>query len=226
MISMLENEPMPMATPSPLASIIDPKTLVFDIETGPLPLAGLEAMMPEFEAPGNYKDPEKIASAIAEKQAAWLERAALSPVTGRVLAIGGEADGQAFQIINSDEALLLHLFWSIISRRTRLVGFCSHKFDLPFLLRRSWRHDIAFPDIVGPRGYFENSVDLAEVWQCGDRTESISLDRLAKHLGVGKKSGNGKDFAQLLETDRESAIAYLAHDVELTRKCAERLGVI
>ena len=61
---------------------------VFDIETGALPLAELEAIMPEFEPSKVLKDPEKIKADIEAKRAEWIDRAALSPVSGQVLAIG------------------------------------------------------------------------------------------------------------------------------------------
>src|SRR5687767_1701747 len=65
---------------------------IFDIETVPLSGARLALLEPEHEAPGNFKDPEKIAAAIAEKSRLWREKAALSPLTGRVAMIGMGAD--------------------------------------------------------------------------------------------------------------------------------------
>lgn len=49
--------------------------IVFDIETGPAPLDEIEAMMPEFEAPGNLKDPVKIEAALAKKREDFVEKA-------------------------------------------------------------------------------------------------------------------------------------------------------
>ena len=61
---------------------------IFDIETGPLPVAQLVDLMPEFEAPKNFKDPEKIEANLKQQEARWIEKAALSATTGQVLAIG------------------------------------------------------------------------------------------------------------------------------------------
>ena len=49
------------------------QTIIFDIETGPLPETELAAMMPAFDPAevktGNLKDPAKIAEKIAEAEA-------------------------------------------------------------------------------------------------------------------------------------------------------------
>jgi hypothetical protein len=67
---------------------------IFDIETGAdVPRA--MALLPEFDesdvAVGNLKDPQKIAAKIVNRrenhQKNWLEKAALLPETGMVLAI-------------------------------------------------------------------------------------------------------------------------------------------
>lgn len=203
-----------------------PSIIVFDIETGALPLASIEHLMPEFEAPSNYKDPDKIAAYKDERREAWIEKAALSPVTGRVLAIGVYIDDEHRSMISlDDEAEVIRWFWNLIGSSTMLVGFCSHRFDLPFLVRRSWALGVDVPaGFVGR--YFRNSIDLIERWQMGARDETISLDRLAKFLGVGQKTGDGAYFHQLLKMDPVAAEDYLRNDIELTVRCAAKLGVI
>ena len=48
--------------------------LFWDLETTGLPEADIAKLMPEFEAPGNIKDPVKIAAAIADNRASqWSE---------------------------------------------------------------------------------------------------------------------------------------------------------
>ena len=46
---------------------------------------------------------------------------------------------------------------------------------------------------------------------------------LAKHLGVGQKTGSGADFAKLWVEDRAKALAYLESDLTLTKLCFERM---
>lgn len=205
------------------------KTIVFDIETGPRPDTEISNLIPAFEAPKNYKDPDKIAAYISEERAAWLEKAALSAITGQILAIGFREGGQN-NIISGDEKVMLQAFWQSAEdaarQGKRLVGFNIDRFDLPFLVRRSWFHCVPVPaGIITSRGYSnpEVFVDLMKEWQAGDRQEFISLDRLASFLGLGAKNGDGKEFAKLWATERSLAIAYLENDLTLTEKIMVRL---
>jgi hypothetical protein len=188
------------------------ETIVFDIETGPLPETELLAMLPAFDPAevktGNIKDPEKVAAKIAEAEANhrrdFVERAALDPLTGRVVAIGvmtfdarGE-DGPDFKagqfsiLGHEDEAQTLREFWELtrgdMGRMHPMIGFNIFTFDLPFLFRRSWKHRIAVPfGLRRGRYWGDQLVDLRDTWQLGDRQARGSLDSIARHLGVGAK---------------------------------------
>jgi hypothetical protein len=122
-------------------------------------------------------------------------------------------------------------FWTIIQHHDaineRLVGFACCSFDLPFLVRRSWALGVPVPaTITRPSGRWnDHIVDLLDVWRLNNRDQTISLDGLARFLGVGSKSGKGADFAQLLASDRDAALAYLRHDLKLTAACAAKMGV-
>lgn len=207
------------------------KSIVFDIETGPLPDAELMPLMPEFEAPGNIKDPAKIAAAIEAKKKDWIENAALDAVTGRVLAIGLMID-EAFVIISepATEAEMLYEFWDAIKSNGdihNLVGFNCFLFDLPFLMKRSWKLGVPIPaGIRWGRRWNERIIDLREVWQCGDRQAHGSLAVIAKHLGVGEKTGSGAEFAKLWSEDRAKAEAYLKNDLALTSAIFRKLVVL
>lgn len=203
--------------------------ITFDIETGPSPDAAEFA--PEFEAPANYKDPVKIAAYKAEKLTEWVEQAALSAVTGRVLAIGLRENGVTTIICEDDEAAMLTEFWSFVAPlgkiRAPLVGFNSNRFDVPFLVRRSWRNRVQVPAGIVNGRYLSNAfIDLMQLWQVGDYQATVKLDVMARWLGVGAKTGSGAHFAQLLAEDPAAAVAYLANDIEITEKCAIALGAI
>jgi len=204
------------------------KTTFFDIETGPLPEDQLRNIMPEFSAPANYKDPEKIAASVEEQRARWMERAALSPMTGRILAIG-YADDYGKPVINADpdeKAIILDFFACARAAgggTGHLVGFNIFGFDLPFIVRRAWALGLRPPQCVMPTPRFWPSylfTDLREIWGLGDRQPEGSLDVIARSLGVGRKAGNGAHFAALMagtEEERAAAMLYLANDIELTR---------
>ena len=215
-------------------------TIIFDIETGPLPESELAALLPPFDPAevktGNIKDPDKIAAKVAEAEAnhrqEFIERAALDPLTGRVVAVGLlYPDSGEFHVIgHEDEAATLREFWDVCrgeqGRIHQLVGFNTHLFDLPFLIRRSWKHRVPVPfGIRRGRYWADEMLDLRDGWQLGDRQARGSLDAIAKHLGVGAKNGDGKAFAELWASDRAQAVAYLRNDVQLTAKVAEVLGV-
>ncbi len=206
------------------------KTCLFDIETGALPLEKIEHLCPEFKAPANYKDAAKIAENIDEQKATWIERGALSALTGRVLAIGLRTDGVTTILQDDDEAKNLRAFWAWLEDRVRerraVVGFNSNKFDIPFLTRRSWAHGIAIPSgVYMTRGYVNQSVfiDLALEWQCGDRMEWVKLDTVCRFFGLSGKNGNGKEFAGLWVNDRAKALEYLNNDMAITAKVMERM---
>lgn len=208
-----------------------PHAICMDIETGPLPEAQLKELMPEFEAPANLKDPDKIKAAIESKRKAWIEDAALSPLTGEVLAIGLWIDGTHVIISEpASEAMMLHEFWDAIQDSHQLhhiIGFNCCLFDLPFLIRRSWKFNVTVPLGVRRGRYWGDQItDLRDVWQCGDRQAPGSLDTIAKHLGIGGKTGIGKDFASLWKSDRTKAIEYLKNDLDLTAEIAKRFGVL
>ena len=217
------------------------KRIYFDIETGPLPESELLPLLPAFDPAevktGNLKDEAKIAAKIEEAKLNhrrdFIERAALDATTGRVVAVGllHDATGEFEVIGHDDEAETLREFWSRWrwqdSRPVEFVGFNVLQFDLPFLVRRSWKRRVPVPAGLRRGRYWSESViDLRDLWQLGDRQARGSLDVIARHLGVGAKNGDGKEFAQLWQSDREKAIAYLKNDVEMTARIAESLGCV
>lgn len=210
--------------------------LCFDIETGPLP----DDQLPAFDRdavsiPSNYKDPAKIEAKKDEAEAAWREKLALSPLTGRVVAIGWIVSGDTRPEIDGieeghDERGVLARWWNLWLqfRSTDVCGFNIVGFDLPFLYQRSLLLDVPMPSIViDRRGYWHESfVDLMHRWTC-DRRSFVKLDVLCKAMGLpGKTDGvEGKDFHKLWETDRAKATEYLCDDVTAVKQLAERMGV-
>lgn len=205
--------------------------LVLDIETAPLPLFEIEPFKPEFEAAKNIKDPEKIKASIIEKENAWRSDLALSAVTGRVLCVGWSRDDEFHSIYGDDHEKLiiedtLGLLANSLMASIPVVGFCSRTFDVPFLIRRAFRHGLKVPACFWENRYLASGfVDIAERWACGGREprDRISLDTLSKFLGTGEKNGEGKDFAKLWVVDRVKALAYLENDLKLTKAAYERM---
>lgn len=190
----------------------------FDIETGPLPDEELALVEPEFVANRTLKDPVKITADLAEKRANWKERAALSPVTGRVLAIGLLHKTAGLQIIHGKpEQEMLSEFWSSTAA-DKWAGFGIFHFDLPFLIRRSWFHRVPVPMDTRERYWNPRFVDIREQWLLGDREFGGSLDLISRFLRTGQKNGNGADFAKLYAEQPDAALVYLRNDLMLTAR--------
>ena len=244
-------------------------SLVFDIETGPRPWKEIESLyVPPAKLPpwsddmvryGNAKDPAKRkekydetkaaydaklakeAEAIDADRSQWASEAALSPVTGLVLAIGFRRDDKTV-IVGAGgerEPEILQAFWAVFEKYQaagKLVGFCSNSFDLPFIVWRSYFHSIAVPptawDKTGkyPAYCFVDLMDRLP--KRGFSSESRRLTDVCQFLGLGSKPDgvDGSQFAALWcagnGESRNQAIAYLENDLDMTWKLAERMGVI
>ena len=209
---------------------------VWDCETGPETDERLALAEPAFEAPANYKDPEKIAASIAEQRAKWKERAALDPMTGRILAIGS-MDEVTIVCDHGEnrEADIIGNFFRVYERHAscgeRMVGFNIRSFDLPFIVRRAFITGVPVPPQLKPNGqstwfkFPETFIDLRDIWLCSEKNGHGSLGTLCKLMGLGEKTGSGADFARLYadESTRQQALDYLKNDLLLTSKLAERL---
>lgn len=205
--------------------------IIFDIETGALPLAEIEHLMDGIKAPGNLKDPAKIESAIAEKRAEFLEKAALSPFSGRILAIGWrEMESHFYKNISDDdvdESYIIKEFWQMIkSDMPILIGHNIRNFDIPFIVRRGWKYGISpAPGYLDK--FTKNIIDTMEVFAAGEWGNKSSLNDISKFFGLGEKTGAGDDFAKWWRGgERERAIEYLNKDLILTQQVAQRMGVI
>lgn len=249
--------------------------LIFDIETRPLPVDQLQAILPPYKSDlvhpgefdpasvkvGNLKDQakieQKVESARQEHEARaarfdqdcieaeakhWDEqfaKAALAPETGRVCAIGFLSDaGRAGMLFDhsSTEEQIIRQFWKQFAKcRTTsrpMVGFNSNRFDIPFLVRRSWYLGIDVPgSVFTPTGYVgQTFIDLLDRWQCGDRRQWISLDVVCRVCGLPGKPDDctGAMFYSLLDDPETRPIAesYLRNDLEMTIGLARQLQVL
>lgn len=211
------------------------KRLYLDIETGPLNPFLLAKVMPEFEAPGNLKDPEKIKAAIEQKRKGWTESAALRATTGEVVAVTTAEDEADPVMLVGDEATLVagivDRLAAAIASNEQIYTWNGSGFDLPFICQRAAVHGVpAFRQLTvcyrGRWSWAEQFVDAMQVFTMQhSRAEGFGLDAVAKTLGVGQKSGKGEDFAELLKSDPAKAKEYAVNDVKLLRAIVERMGI-
>lgn len=222
--------------------------LIFDIETGPIAEPHLSAWLDqELEAyantPGVKRLTNKKDEKIAEKRLDLLDRAALSALSGRVLAIGYMnlatkkkavdcvSDGSSDQVSPRSEVDLLNGFWKKVADRREQIGFNIKGFDLPFLVRRSYILGVDVPaDVFNGRHFSDLFTDLLDRWRCGNNQEYVSLDSLCRACNCGAKPDDvdGATFAAYFlqgGEKRAQAIAYALNDLDMTAELAERMGV-
>ncbi len=205
----------------------------FDIETAPLPEEHLRSrnLLPAFEPPGNIKDPVKLKEREEAHNDKALADAALSPITGSVCAVGWMhgSDEKTYQYLMTAEGIteqtLLEEFWrharNSINDSGKLVGFNIKKFDLPFLIRRSWVLGVKPLDVHNGKYFSDYAVmDLRDRWTFGDRYEEGNLATLTSLFGIGAKTGSGKHFHRLAVEDPVKAKEYLMNDVVLLPRSA------
>ena len=210
--------------------------IYFDIETGPLPLS--ELVIPPFDPSqvklGNVKNPDLIAEKIQRAEenhvSDYVKNAALDALSGQVLAIGYQVEHEPAVVLHvgdSTEKEILIAFWKLLDsfeRKPQMIGFNTKPFDLPFLIKRSWKHRVTVPYWIRSGRYWNDLVvDLREVWQLGDNRAHGSLNAISRHLGLGEKSGNGAHFSELFQSDRQAALDYCRRDVQLTRQVSDIL---
>jgi hypothetical protein len=233
----------------------------FDVRSFPKPLE----FNPALVKYGNTKDEAKRAIKLAEEAAKhekavadydrdlenkiadyWqeqTEKAALSALTGEVLAIGYLGAKEAIDHVGENskgeivtERMLLSRFWSqyraLRKDSRKMIGYSIAFFDIPFMVQRSWILGVSVPDTVFtfPSRYLEPTfIDLAQVWSASARGQFVKLDTICRAMGVpGKPAGiNGGDFARLFHdpSTRQEAIDYLSGDLRMTQTVAQRVGL-
>jgi len=149
-----------------------------------------------------------------------LEDAALSPLSGQILAIGALTDGVPMFWYGAEKNLLTDFCTYVESRlvgKKVLVGFNCHSFDWPFIVKRCWANGVKVSSALRDGRYWNRQlIDLRELWQLGDRQAEGGLDAISKFFGGPGKTGSGSDFASLFASDKEEALAYLENDLRET----------
>ena len=214
------------------SSTIGRPWLVFDIETAPL--SGVAEYLTEpIEAPGNYKDPEKIKAYVAEKRQAQVDRAALDLDLCEIAAIGIGLPLAAYAQTRgtTSEADMLRGFWSFVRNTQKeggiLVGFNCLSFDLPILLRRSLYLGIETPQIPVDKYRHDGVVDVLDVLTFSGKVTMRSQAFYCKRFGIPYNTISGAEVPGLVRAGLWSDIdAHVRADVAATTALAARVGLI
>jgi hypothetical protein len=186
--------------------------------------------------------PEEVAACSDEE----FRRLALDGDFGRVLTIGVivEHDDQVIHrgllgrerqtlMFHLDEARTLRCFWRLLKgfniSRDVVVGHNLFDFDLPFLYKRSVIQRVR-PSVELPFTRYRSRpiFDTMHQWNKWSPRKFISLDRLAKVLGLESSKGKGIDgrlvYDRFCEGCHEEIAAYCMSDVQLVRQIYYRMS--
>lgn len=205
--------------------------VVLDLETEP-DLAWLDdsgrAFAESLEPPANYKKQESIEKWIAEQSEKRIEKAATSPIDGRITAAAVAPlwhDDAPIALVNrtSERTLIVDLVVAIGSivhtaggGQPVIAGYNVGGFDLPFLAARAAVHRVKlpawWPDLTKRYGICLDAFDVL-----GEGKLELWLAR----FGLPSKNGSG---ALVHSMPDEALRAYVANDVAVERALLRRLA--
>lgn len=201
--------------------------LFFDIETEVNSDAVEFIQVPS--APSNYKDQEKIAAYIAEKQAEALKTAALDPDYGKIIAIAmsGDPDLEPIVIDNYDysEKEIVEQFWLYYQEYNGYsCGYNIINFDLPYIMRRSFDLGVKASIIPFLAKYrVEPTTDLMGIlFNWG---QAKGLKWVCKRYGI-ENPFEGLDGSMVQDMDIATLRAYVANDVKLVQQLYKKMSGI
>ena len=220
------------------------KRLVIDIETVGIPWEEHDPDVREYLIKG-------MSEAEAEEEK---RRGALSPFTGRIVAIGVvnvdngrscamyEVPGQSEivtkrdgdrTLISGTEKQILQKFWEFLRADDRFISFNGRQFDGPFLMIRSAILGLQpTRDLVGRRYQFHPNCDLREVLNfqgtVNGRQMKFNLDLACKAFGVTSSKSDGMDGRSVEVMYRagryEDIATYCLEDVRATAELYQKLA--
>lgn len=218
--------------------------IFFDIETIPCQTPGIkDEFSAAVTAPAQYKKPESIAEWLKENreteaESAWL-KTSFDGGLGQVVCISWALDEgdtrclSAPDLSRQSESALLEVFFSDMQKlystggtRPVLIGHNHVGFDLPFLLKRCFIHNVK-PPMWWPRNpkpWADSVQDTMLLWDATQRAGG-SMDRICRLLGIpGKGDISGADVWPMVRDGRIDEVAeYCRADVERTRAMYKRL---
>src|SRR5215210_2198544 len=187
-----------------------------------------------------------ISAALTEKIEEEFRKLALSGEMGRVLAVGVivERDHEiqhrgiigrdrTTRLFHLDEAHTLRGFWRRLdgfkTDRDLIIGHNVFDFDLSFLFKRSIIHRVRPSVRLSFARYRSRPIyDTMCEWSQWSWKGRVSLDRLAKALGLESSKGQGIDGSRVYDYFcagcHEEIADYCMRDVELVRQIYLRMN--
>jgi hypothetical protein len=195
--------------------------LFFDCET----IANLDSVqfMPEPEAPGNLKDPEKIKAALEAKRQEQIDRAALDPDYGEIITIGYATQPNGpVTVLQGKEPEMLVEFWRVLADcGGRCVGYNILGFDLLYLQRRSMAHGVQVPFLNLAKYRTDPVTDLMGILYNWGQAKGLKQVARLYGLPVACPEVDGSLVGTL---PLEKIIEYQISDVKLTISLWQRMN--
>lgn len=204
------------------------KTITLDIETLPTEDPDvIKYLTDNLTAPGNYKDPVKIAEYIENNKDEVIRKTSLSGLFGRVYCLGCAVDDDDPMVMTGDEKEILLQYREIHmqNREIRLIGHNINQFDIPFICQRMMINNIKPIYRYDEKAWNRNVVDTMEMIAFGTRN-MISLQNLCLALGVQSPKNDldgSKVYDYYLAGRHQEVYEYCSQDVVATRECYKRL---
>ena len=150
---------------------------------------------------------------------------AISGDLGRIFCIGYAMGDGPVEIIKGDEVAILKNWWQLADRADLFIGHNIMEFDMRFIFKRSIVNKIKpsakHLNLSFARYRNYPIYDTMREWEKWS-TSFISLDTLAKALGLESSKNDGIDGSQVfdfyLAGKHQEIFDYCMRDVELTRK--------
>lgn len=147
---------------------------------------------------------------------------------GRIVCIGYAIDDEPAQILKGAESEMLTKFWEIAKSANLFIGFNNMDFDLRFIYQRSIINHVQPTRNLSFARYRSDPIfDLMHEWNKWDQRSHISLDTLAKALGIkSSKDGGieGKDVWNVYQKGGLDDICqYCKRDIEVTRQIYKKM---
>lgn len=173
-------------------------------------------------APANYKNEETIEKYKDEKSQEVWEKTALDGFKGHVCCIVRNNQRYVIRDIK-DERDMLATFFDECQEGT-LVGHNIIGFDIPFLTKRALVLGVKLPlEYKWPRALKPWDKSVFDTMTVMGGKDWVSLDNLAKALGIEGKKGSGSAVNYMWQNGLQNEIAdYCADDVRIVREIHQR----
>lgn len=215
--------------------------LMFDIETEAGPLFEVEGFLKPVEptATARKSGPEAVKAYIQAGKEKQLDKAALSPILGRIFSLCIADNSKGFTVISTvehDEVYIIRVLFKLLTdayNQNRLaIGWNIKSFDLPFMIRRALILGVPIPPMLRPTGaarfYFPDFIrDLREIWSAGEYGQVAgSLDHIAQAMGMEVKPFGGELYHEVYRSDKALAHRYSMIEMNTMETLALRAQII